>query len=127
MPEKKMKVKIPRPNVRGHDVTIRREARQETLRDQLRCNEYLASLHKIHERVASKWHRMDSNQIGASRLQADICFRLLAKVLPDLKMVEIQGKIEHLHQEMTRVEIDGVLIAAGIEPDEMFKQLKMVK
>ena len=112
--------------IRQRAATTRRQNRQEDLRDYLDGAAYIRNLNKIHDRVKAKWHTMDSDQIAASRLQADINFKLLSKVMPDLKMVEIQGEMKHLHQQMSRGEIDGLLLASGIEPDEAFKQLKIV-
>ncbi len=112
--------------IRQRAATTRRQNRQEDLRDYLDGTAYIRNLNKIHDRVKEKWSTMDSDQIAASRLQADINFKLLCKVMPDLKMVEIQGEMKHLHQHMSRGEVDGLLLAAGIEPDEAFKQLKIV-
>lgn len=96
------------------------------MRDYLDGAAYIRNLNKIHDRVKAKWHVMSNEQIAASKLQADINFRLLSKVMPDLKMVEIQGEMKHLHQHMSRGEIDGLLLQAGIEPDGAFAQLKIV-
>ncbi len=67
-----------------------------------------------------------NGRIGALRLSADISLRLLNKRMPDLKAIEVKGKIEHTHAEMSRIEMDGVLIQAGIEPETTFKRLKSV-
>ncbi len=106
--------------------TVRRQMRQEDWRESLKIKAYLNNLNVIHDRVKSKWHRMNSDQIAATRLQADINFKLLGKCLPDLKMVEINGEMKHLHHDMNRAEIDGLLLSSGIDPDEAFGQLKIV-
>lgn len=112
--------------VRAEQRTLRRANRQEDLRESLKAHAYIKNLNTIHDRIKSRWHRMDSDQIAACRLQADINFKLLSKVLPDLKMVEIQGELHHMHTDMSREEIDGMLIASGINPEEAFGQLKLV-
>ncbi len=125
--KKKKKLPTLQKADRTRTATQRRMHRQEDWRETLQVAAYLKNLDVIHSRVKAKWHRMTSEQIAATKLQADINFRLLSKVMPDLKMVEIQGEMQHMHHDMTRSEIDGMLLASGINPEEAFGQLKLVK
>lgn len=127
MTVKKKKLLPAKPKAdRTRTAMQRRQHRQEDLRETLQAKAYLNNLNKIHDRLKSKWHLMTNEQTAASKLQADINFRLLSKCLPDLRQIEINGELNHMHHDMSRAEIDGMLLAEGIDPSEAFEGLKIV-
>lgn len=76
-----------------------REQRQEAIRESLKAQEYLRQLETTAKTIQKEWKSMSSEQSSALRLLADINFKRLAKVLPDLKVVEHSGgekPIEHV-------------------------------
>lgn len=68
--------------------------RKDALRESLKAGEYLRQLDMISDKVNGNWESMDTAQTGALKLLADLQFRRLAKVLPDLKAVEMTGEID---------------------------------
>ena len=54
--------------------------------------------------------------------QINIGLRLLDKVMPSLKSVDVSGRIEHTH--MTRLELEGRLVAMGRDPNEVWQSLE---
>jgi len=112
------------PNVQAY-----REIREKDRRDKISITKHLKKLVDIQGQIDVLLGRdteIHNGRVGALRLSADISLRLLNKRLPDLKAIEVKGKIQHTHAEMSRIEMDGVLIQAGIEPETTFKRLKSV-
>ncbi len=66
--------------------------------------------------------KLSTNEISALRLQADIMFRLLAKVVPDVKQMDVNALVQ-VQQLENKHEIDGALIEAGMDPDEVWRQI----
>jgi hypothetical protein len=54
--------------------------------------------------------------------QVTIGLRLLDKILPSLKAVDVSGRIEHQH--LTRLELEARLIALGRDPADVWQQLE---
>ena len=65
--------------------------RKENLRKELQAREYLRQIENIAVILGESWETISSEQTSALRLKADINFKRLAKVLPDLKAVEVSG------------------------------------
>ena len=68
-----------------------KQYRREALREELQAREYLRQIDQVNTDVSENWQILSSEQISALRLKSDINFKRLAKVLPDLKAVEISG------------------------------------
>jgi len=68
--------------------------RKEALREGLKGREYLRQLDNIDKIVSDEWKTLDGPQIQALKLKADLQFRRLAKVLPDLKATELTGNVD---------------------------------
>ena len=98
-------------------------ARMEAMRAAMPGEKAIKTINKVADRVAQKWHILTSEQIQSSRLEVEIAFKVLAKMLPDLKQVEIAGEVHHMHENMSRAEIDGLLISSGINPKDAFDRL----
>ena len=54
--------------------------------------------------------------------QVQIGLAFVRKVLPDLKSVDISGRIEHQH--MSRLELEHRLIALGRDPKQVWQELE---
>ena len=74
------------------DITKQRKQRREALREELKAREYLRQLDIIDSELADNWKTLSSENVAALRLKADLNFKRLAKVLPDLKAVELTGE-----------------------------------
>ena len=98
-------------------------ARMEAMRAAMPGEKAIKTINKVADRVGQKWQSMTSEQIQSSRLEVEIAFKVLAKMLPDLKQVEIAGEVHHMHENMSRAEIDGLLISSGINPKDAFDRL----
>ena len=68
-----------------------RQRRRENLREELKAREYLRQLDEVAQEVTENWKSLSSENVSALRLKADINFKRLAKVLPDVKAVELSG------------------------------------
>ncbi len=88
---------------RSNLVSARKKERQDELREKLQCSEYLAQiekisqdLEKINRLLKRERKKLSANETGtiktrilALKTRAEINFKRLAKVLPDLKAMEI--------------------------------------
>jgi hypothetical protein len=54
--------------------------------------------------------------------QITIGLKLVSKIMPDLKSVDVSGRIEHIH--MSRLELEGRLVALGRDPNEVWQSLE---
>lgn len=72
--------------------TKNKQARREALREELQAREYLRQLQEVDDSLSSNWRVLTSEQVAALRLRTDINFKRLAKVLPDLKAIELTGE-----------------------------------
>ena len=68
-----------------------RQMRRENLREELKAREYLRQLEQVDEIVSENWKTLGATEVAALRLKADINFKRLAKVLPDVKAIEMSG------------------------------------
>ena len=76
----------------------------------------LKTLEALAKRLNQNWLWMSAEQIAATRLHAEICFKRLAKIVPDLKQVEHTGNIDVNVQTMD--DVKGILIEAGLDPED---------
>ena len=60
----------------------------DQLRERLRPFDSLDLINEVQEIVKQEWETLGKNQIDALKLQCDIQFRKLSKVLPDLKAMD---------------------------------------
>lgn len=67
-----------------------KELRQAELREKIQAGKCLGKLASVSQEAESA-EEISTGRLGALRLVADIQFRLLNKVLPDLKAVEHTG------------------------------------
>ena len=72
--------------------TKNKQARREALREELQAREYLRQIDQVNTDVTEHWQTLSSEQIAALRLKTDINFKRLAKVLQDLKAIELSGE-----------------------------------
>ena len=68
-----------------------KQRRREALREELQAREYLRQLELVDTELTTNWKSLSSENVSALRLKADLNFKRLGKVLPDLKAVEISG------------------------------------
>lgn len=68
-----------------------KQRRRDNLREELQAREYLRQLQEIDKELCDNWKQMKSDSVAALRLRADINFKRLAKVLPDIKAIEHSG------------------------------------
>ncbi len=60
----------------------------EQLRERMRPFDALDIINEVQDIVRDQWEVLGKNQIDALKLQVDIQFRKLTKVLPDLKAMD---------------------------------------
>ena len=60
----------------------------DQLRERLRPFDALDLINEVQQIVQDEWQNLGKNQIDALKLQCDIQFRKLSKVLPDLKAMD---------------------------------------
>lgn len=76
------------------------QASKVALRDTLKASEYLRQLDTIAERIDKNYMTLETEQIQALKLLADINLKRLNKVLPDLKTVDKTISIESKHETL---------------------------
>ncbi len=91
---------------RSNVVSARKKEKQDELREKLQCGEYLRQiekisqdLEKINRLLKRERKKLNANETGtvktrilALKTRADINFKRLAKVLPDLKMISLEDE-----------------------------------
>lgn len=77
------------PNRIGYHRALNRDK----WRDNISAAKRLSTLEKIQDELAANWRILTGEQVAALRLLTDIQFRMLAKVLPDLKAVELRAEV----------------------------------
>lgn len=94
-----------------------RAIRQENLRQELKARSYLDQIHGILEH---NYLGAEMIELQAAKLKLDGYFKLLNKVLPDLKAVEVTGEnggavqFENLSDDDLDIQIKQVAEQAGI-------------
>ncbi len=76
------------PNKTTH-AARRREESRDGLRVKLRGAQYIRRLHEI----ANKAESADKDSVPGLKLKAEVYFKLLNKILPDLRAMEHSGEI----------------------------------
>lgn len=71
-----------------------REMRMDALREELKAREYLTQIANIAQILNDTWEEIGLSQVAALRLHAELNFKRLAKILPDLKAIDITGLIQ---------------------------------
>lgn len=80
--------------------SIRKEQRQEELREKLKGDYYIRQIDKCVEEILSADYVIPSDELQARKLVIETNFKRLAKILPDLKAVEMSGNITmQTHEE----------------------------
>ena len=74
------------------------QANKMALRDTLKTSEYLRQLDEIANTVNKDYKTLETEQIQALKLLADINFKRLNKVLPDLKSVDVTTNQGNKHE-----------------------------
>jgi hypothetical protein len=64
------------------------EYNTDILRKRVRPLDVFDEIDEVGDILAREWEALTKNQIDALKLRVDILFRKLAKVLPDLKLME---------------------------------------
>jgi len=91
-----------------------KEIRQEALREELKAREYLRQLQDIDDTIRKNWESMETAQVSALRLRADINFKRLDKVLPNLTSVEMTADITVTNErELTEEELLSIAAGSG--------------
>jgi len=89
----------------------RKEQRQEELREKLKGAHYLSQIDKCVKEVENANYDVSTSELAARKFVVDTNFRRLAKVLPDLKAIEVAGPdggAINLVQTVARVIVDPV-------------------
>lgn len=87
-------------------VDRRRDYARAQMRQTLRGWRYVRLLREI----AAQCDDVEPERVPALRLKADIYRGLLAKVLPDLRAIEVSGHVEHRHvEDLTDAELTEYL------------------
>lgn len=71
-----------------------KEARQDGLREHIRAKHCVTRIMNLAKDFEEQYAELTREQIAAKRAEADLHFRLLNKVLPDLKAMEVDNKSE---------------------------------
>lgn len=66
----------------------RKQYAVDQLRDRLRPFDAVDTINEIQIIIKDEWRMLGKNQIDALKLQSDIQFRKLSKLLPDLKAMD---------------------------------------
>lgn len=61
----------------------------ELIRKRINPHDCLSKIHTVEDVLAEEWATLTRVQVEALRLQADIQFKKLMKVLPDMKATEL--------------------------------------
>lgn len=79
--------------------TRAREEVQHELRKKIWGARDINELLSVEQTLAMYWSVLDSEQIAALRLRADLAHKRLAKVLPDAKAIDVtlNGDVNHNH------------------------------
>jgi hypothetical protein len=103
----------------GNDKRI--QAQRQAIRESLQTGEYLRQIEEVSDVVNAKWDELSANQIQALKLRADLNFKRLNKVLPDLKSIDMvvddaRGKHEQMLDMLDKqsTAIEGIVL----NPDE---------
>lgn len=75
-------------NILTLDDTDPKQLTIEQLRERLRPSDALDVLQEVQDTLADQWENLSKNQIDALKLQADIQFKLLSKIIPDVKSMD---------------------------------------
>jgi len=85
------------------------------MRMQMRGWQYVRRLREI----ADKCDTVESGQVPALRLKADIYRGLLAKCLPDLKAIEHSGTVSHRRvEDLSDAELAAIIAGSGARDAE---------
>ena len=79
----------------------RRKANKDAMREKIGVTKRVKRL----DEICNLLHSEDAN-VPALKAEADIQFKLLGKVLPDLRAVELSGEVQHDHQHAARQQED---------------------
>ena len=71
-----------------------RQENQDALRARIDGKTCLTKIDSIDQTFSEEWRSLGKNQVDALKARAEIQFRKLAKVLPDLKSVEVRSDPE---------------------------------
>ncbi len=111
------KRKIPnRGNARGAQ---NRKLRRDALREELKAREYLRQIEEIDGTLQENWRDLASGELQALKLRADLQFRRLAKVLPDLRLSSERVSVEGLSGSLTEMgrQIIAAMGGGGLSPE----------
>ena len=89
----------------------RRAENTRAMRDKISVTKNLKTLGDIDTRLQAA--DLDTTAVSALRARADIAFKLLNKVLPDLRAVEYTNAVPTSVEQMTDAELVAVLQAYG--------------
>jgi len=71
-----------------------RQETQDALRAKINGRNCLTVIDNIDKTFSEEWRSLGKNQVDALKARTEIQFRKLAKVLPDLKSVEVRADPE---------------------------------
>jgi hypothetical protein len=112
------KPKIPnRGNARGAQT---RKLRRDALREELQAREYLRQIDAIDQTLQENWRDLASGELQALKLRADLQFRRLAKVLPDLRLSSQRVSVNGLSGSLTEMgrQIIAAIGGGDVSPEE---------
>ena len=76
--------------VRGRPTTRVAQSRNEIRASKISATKTISAINKL---LGANYEGASANQISAARLKVDGYFKLLNKVLPDLKSIEMDAKV----------------------------------
>ena len=80
--------------------TKRVQSNKIAIRETLQASEYLRQLESIANTVNEEWKSLTTEQIQSLKLLADINYKRLNKVLPDLKSIEMRNDEANKHERL---------------------------
>lgn len=93
----------------------------EVMRERIKGQQHLNQVTKIAKRLHTEASTLSTTEIQALKASADIQFKILGKILPDLKSSEInvKGSIEHRNvQELSVADLSRIIEGEFLHAEE---------
>ena len=109
-------------------VVVRQRALANKVINHLSTVEFIKAmkLEKRLERILAKLEdeKIESVDVARLRLEADICHRLLQKITPDVKQVDVNANVTQNVNITQKHEVDGLLLEAGLDPEQIWPTIQ---
>lgn len=109
-------------------VVVRQRALAARVINHLSTVEFIKSM-KLESRLDRILAKLDDAKleqvdVPRLRLEADICHRLLQKITPDVKQVDVNANVTQTINITQKHEVDGLLLEAGLDPEQIWQTLQ---